>query len=63
MYPGHYLFVFSENGLGQIVDLRDESPRVIHSINLDDTILCTPAVARDSIFVRSDAKLWKLAGI
>ena len=60
---GHYLFVFSETGLGQIVDLRDESPRVIHSVNLDDTILCTPAVSRGSIFVRSDAKLWKLEGI
>ncbi|MDC0363469.1 PQQ-binding-like beta-propeller repeat protein, partial [Opitutales bacterium] len=60
---GHYLFVFSETGLGQIVDLRDESPRVIHSVNLDDTILCTPAVSKDSIIVRSDAKLWKLEGI
>ncbi len=56
----HYLYVFNETGLGQVVDLRDESPSVVHSIDLKDTILGTPAVSKDAIFIRSDQRLWKL---
>ena len=56
----HCLYIFNETGLCQVVDLRDESPSVIHSIDLKDTILGTPAVSKDAIFIRSDKRLWKL---
>ena len=57
----HYLYVFSETGLGQVVDLRDDAPKVVHTINLNDTILCTPALSNDALYVRSDKRLWKLS--
>ena len=54
------LFLFSENGLGQVVGLSKSEGKVIGTVDLEDTILCTPALASDGLFVRSDKKLWKL---
>jgi outer membrane protein assembly factor BamB len=56
-----HLYIFSEDGLGQVVNIKAEKPEVIHTFDLNDTILCTPAVAKDAILVRSDSKLWKLS--
>jgi outer membrane protein assembly factor BamB len=54
------LFIFSETGLGQVVGLGKSEGKVIGTVDLEDTILCTPALASDGLFVRSDKKLWKL---
>ena len=54
------LFLFSETGLGQVVGLDKSEGEVIGTVDLEDTILCTPALAPDGLFVRSDNKLWKL---
>ena len=54
------LFLFSETGLGQVVGLGKSEGKVIGTVDLEDTILCTPALASDGLFVRSDKKLWKL---
>ena len=56
-----YLYVFSENGLGQVVNLHAEKPEVVHTVDLDATILCSPAITPNAILVRSDNKLWKLS--
>lgn len=56
-----HLYVFSENGLGQVVNLLSEKPEVIHTVDLDATILCSPAITQNAILVRSDNKLWKLS--
>ena len=60
---GHYLFVFSEPGVGQCVDLSGEEGKVVGTIELNDTILSTPAIdaANNSVYVRSDKKLWKFS--
>ena len=56
------LFVFNEEGLCQVVDIKKKSEaNVIKEIDLKDTILCTPAADKGSLFVRSDKKLWKLS--
>ena len=57
----NHLIVFSETGLGQMVDLRKKEPKAIQVIDLEDTILCTPALSTNAIIVRSDSKLWKLS--
>ncbi|MFL2939135.1 MAG: PQQ-binding-like beta-propeller repeat protein [Opitutales bacterium] len=54
------LFLFSETGLGQVVGLDKPEGEVVGTVDLEDTILCTPALASDGLFVRSDNKLWKL---
>ncbi len=54
------LFLFSETGLGQVIGIDKSEGEVVGTVDLEDTILCTPALASDGLFVRSDRKLWKL---
>ena len=57
-----FLFIFNEDGLCQIVDMRQKGEaNIVKEIDLKDTILCTPAADQGSLFVRSDKKLWKLS--
>ena len=56
---GH-LFAFSEKGYAQIVDLTGAKGKVVSELDFAETILCTPAIANGSVFVRSDGHLWKL---
>jgi outer membrane protein assembly factor BamB len=56
-----HLFVFNEAGLGQVVRLGGEEGKTIRSIDLEETILCTPAVSKGALYVRSDSTLWKLS--
>jgi outer membrane protein assembly factor BamB len=57
-----HAYVFSEKGLGQVVDLRGEEGKVVSTIELDETILGTPAISGNALYVRSDAHLWKFGG-
>lgn len=58
---GNFLYVFAEReGLGQVVDLSGEEGVVTGSVALGEMILCTPALANNAVFVRSDSHLWKL---
>ncbi|MCX7825758.1 MAG: PQQ-binding-like beta-propeller repeat protein [Verrucomicrobiae bacterium] len=55
------LYTVSERGLIRIVDItKPEGGKIIGEIDLAATILCTPAIARGAIYIRSDSKLWKL---
>ena len=56
-----HLFVFNEAGMGQVVRLGGDEGKIVHSIDLEETILCTPAVSRGAMYVRSDGTLWKLS--
>ena len=39
----------------------DEQGELIATNNLDETFLCTPAIANGAIYIRSDKTLWKIA--
>ena len=56
-----HLFVFNEAGIGQVVRLGGDEGKIVHSIDLEETILCTPAVSPGAMYVRSDSTLWKLS--
>lgn len=58
---GH-LYIFNENGLGQCVRITGETGEVVSEIALGQTILGTPAIANDALYIRSDGQLWKLGG-
>lgn len=56
------LFIFSEEGIAQVIDISSKKEgKVLKELDLQDTILCTPAADNGSLFVRSDKKLWKLS--
>lgn len=57
---GQRLYLFNENGLAQVVDYSSGDGEVVSEMDLGETILASPAVADDAIFVRSDHTLWKL---
>ena len=56
-----HAYLFSEKGLGQVVDLRGKEGKVVSTIELDETILGTPAISGNALYVRSDGHLWKFA--
>ena len=58
---GKHLFIFNEDGLGQVVQLGEKEGKNLRSIDLEQTILCTPAVSKGSMYIRSDSTLWKLS--
>jgi len=57
---GHHLYAINEKGVLQIVDTTTEEGSVVGKIELGETILCTPSLANGSLFVRSDASLWRI---
>ena len=56
-----HLFVFNEDGLGQFIRLGEKEGEEVATVQLEETILCTPGVAKGSLYVRSDKSLWKLS--
>ncbi len=57
---GGFLYCVNEKGLLQVVDPSKPEGEVVSELDLGDTILSTPAIAQGSLFVRSDAKLWRI---
>ena len=60
---GNFLYIASERkGLLQCVDLRGDEGKVVGTIELGETILGTPALSSDALYIRSDMSLWKISG-
>ncbi len=57
---GEHLYFFNQEGVGQVVRLGAEGALVAEN-ELGESILGSPAVADDALYVRSDAHLWKIA--
>ncbi|WP_339733011.1 PQQ-binding-like beta-propeller repeat protein [uncultured Gimesia sp.] len=57
----NHLYLVSEKGLLQVVQLGEEKGEVTGEIDLKETILATPAIADNSLFLRSDKHLWKIS--
>lgn len=55
------LYIFNEGGLGQVVDISGEEGKTISSYDLGETILSTPSLDSDALYIRSDKHLWKFA--
>ncbi|QDU80999.1 outer membrane biogenesis protein BamB [Polystyrenella longa] len=55
------MYAFNEEGICFVVDLTGDKGKIVSENPLNETILCTPAVAHNAMFVRSDDTLWKIA--
>ena len=55
------LYLFNDAGLGQIVALGEKQGTIVSTRDFHESILCTPAVSENSLYVRSDRHLWKIA--
>ncbi len=58
---GDHLFIFNEDGEGMAVKLKTDEGEIVGTHEFGETILCTPAIADGSVYVRSDGHLWKIA--
>lgn len=59
---GGLLYCVNEKGLVQVVDPSKPEGAVVSEFDLGQTIIGTPSIAANSLFVRSDGKLWRLGG-
>lgn len=57
---GNRIYIVNERGIFQVIDPDAPEGEVVHEIELKETVLTTPAISDGAIYVRSDAKLWKL---
>lgn len=57
---GH-LFYFNEKGLAFVVKPTKEKGEIVSELDLAATILSSPAVADNALYIRSDGHLWKFA--
>jgi outer membrane protein assembly factor BamB len=57
---GH-LYIFNEGGKGQVVRLDSDKGEIVSSHDFGETILGTPSIAGNALYVRSDKHLWKIA--
>lgn len=55
------LYIFSEQGVGQVVDPSGEKGVVSSEIELGETILSTASLDGETLYIRSDGHLWKFA--
>lgn len=58
---GDVLYVANEEGLFQSVRLGTEGGELLSEHPLGETVLSTPAIAGNAIYLRSDGHLWKFA--
>jgi outer membrane protein assembly factor BamB len=66
---GNKLYAFSEDGIAFVVELGDKEGKLISENKMGsspegdggESILCSPAIAGNALYVRSDAHLWKIA--
>jgi outer membrane protein assembly factor BamB len=65
---GKHLVVATEKGLLQVVDTTAPEGAIVGSLQLplkEDTkelVLCTPALSKGAIFLRTDSALWRVGG-
>ncbi len=55
------IYLFSEQGVGQVIDPAGDKGEVTSRVELGETILSTPALGEGTLFIRSDGHLWKFA--
>ena len=58
---GHIYVASERKGVFQSIDINGKEGLLRGSIELGETILGTPAIANNSIFIRSDGHLWKIS--
>jgi outer membrane protein assembly factor BamB len=58
---GGVLYCFNEEGAASVIQPGDKEPTITAAGNMEETILATPAIAHNAMYVRSDKHLWKIA--
>jgi hypothetical protein len=54
------LYCVNEKGVVQVVDPSKPEGERVATLNLGQTVIATPSIASNSLFVRSDGRLWRI---
>lgn len=57
---GKFIYLVNEKGLLQVVDPSKPDGEVVGELDLKETIIGTPSISGDAIYIRSDGHLWKI---
>ena len=57
---GEHLYSFNQDGVSQVVRLGEKG-EIVGENTLGESILGTPAIGGNALFVRSEKHLWKIA--
>ena len=57
---GSTIYIASERGVLHAIDTAAAEGAVAGKLELGETILCTPSISGNSIYVRSDSTLWRI---
>jgi outer membrane protein assembly factor BamB len=57
---GGLLYCVNEKGVVQVVDPSKPEGERVATLNLGQTVIATPSIASNSLFVRSDGRLWRI---
>ncbi len=57
---GKYVYIGGERGDFQVVDTTAPEGEIVHTVELKDPILSTPAISDGAVYIRSDKRLWQL---
>jgi len=58
---GSRLYQFTEEGDCFVVEIDSQRGQLLGRYSLGDSVLGTPAISGDAMFVRSAGALWKIA--
>ncbi len=57
---GGLLYFAGQKGLVQVVRPEEKKGEIVGKQDLKETLMCTPALSGDALYIRSDKHLWKL---
>jgi outer membrane protein assembly factor BamB len=58
---GNNLYIFTEDGKCLVVNLGDEKGEVLETNDLGESVLGSPAISGNAMYVRGVSSLWKIA--
>ncbi len=60
MIHDHFYF-FAQNGQARVAKIKADGLEVVHKFDFGETMLGSPAISGDAMYVRGDKHLWKIA--
>ena len=57
----NHLYIFTQSGESRVVKVNDDGGEVVNEYSFGETMLGSPAVSGDAMYVRGDEHLWKIA--
>ena len=58
---GNLLYIFTEEGKCLVIQLNDDKGEVIETNDMGESVLGSPAISGNAMYVRGVSKLWKIA--